>query len=91
VATEADQATEHAAVELKEEGVTKCPVCDSVRVVVAGRLHLKASCSRCGAGWIQEGAEQRAVHYLDAGAPNISRVSIQNGRPAVDRSAPRGT
>jgi hypothetical protein len=39
-----------------------------------------AWCDRCGARWIQEGSEQRAVHRLDLSSPNISAVSVHRPR-----------
>jgi hypothetical protein len=39
----------------------RCPACGSVRVVLVVSPDPHASCGRCGAAWIQEGGEQRAV------------------------------
>jgi len=60
--------------------VQRCPVCESVQIVVVIGPRPRAWCSRCGARWIQEGSEQRAVHRLDASSPNISSVSDHRSR-----------
>ena len=40
--------------------MTKCPVCDETQLVfVAGPI--ETWCYYCGAHWVQEGSEQRAV------------------------------
>lgn len=67
----------------------RCPVCDSLEIVIVISLWPSASCDRCGARWIQEGSEQRAVHRLDSSSRNISSVSAHSARPLV--SSGRGT
>lgn len=44
--------------------MSRCPVCQSVRIVIVLGSIRHAFCTRCGARWIQEGAEQRAVQPL---------------------------
>ena len=39
----------------------RCPVCDSIRVVVVVSPDPHAFCARCGSVWIQDGDEQRSV------------------------------
>ena len=39
----------------------RCPVCDSVRIVVVVSPQRRAFCTGCGARWIQDGARQRAI------------------------------
>lgn len=59
----------------------RCPVCDSLQIVILISAWPRAWCDRCGAQWIQEGSEQRAVHRLDPSSPNISVVSVHPARP----------
>ena len=50
----------------------RCPVCGSARITISISLHPHAFCSSCGARWIQDGSEQRAiqrVHELALMAP----------------------
>ena len=61
--------------------MTRCPVCESVQIVVVVSPRHQAFCSRCGVRWIQEGREQRAVHRLDFSPLNISAVSVHPARP----------
>jgi hypothetical protein len=39
----------------------RCPVCESFQVVVVISPWSRAWCDGCGARWIQEGCEQRAI------------------------------
>jgi Zn-finger nucleic acid-binding protein len=39
----------------------RCPVCGSSVVTIVVSLHPHAFCSTCGARWIQDGSEQRAI------------------------------
>jgi Zn-finger nucleic acid-binding protein len=39
----------------------QCPVCESFQVVVVVSPSPSAWCDRCGARWIQQGGEQRAI------------------------------
>jgi len=41
--------------------VVRCPVCDSATVTVVLNSTPHASCSCCGATWIQEGSWQRSI------------------------------
>jgi hypothetical protein len=67
-----------------------CPVCESAHVLIVVSARPRASCSRCGARWIQEGSEQRAVHTLESTSLNISAVSVHPTRP-LNVLAGRGT
>lgn len=42
--------------------MARCPVCESVRVVIVLGATPKAFCGRCGSRWLQEGSVQRAIH-----------------------------
>ena len=46
--------------------MSRCPVCRSVRIVLILGATRRAFCTKCGARWIQDGAEQRAVERLTA-------------------------
>jgi hypothetical protein len=39
----------------------KCPVCESFQIVVVVSAFPSAWCDRCGARWIQQGSQQRAI------------------------------
>jgi uncharacterized paraquat-inducible protein A len=41
--------------------MSRCPLCQSVRIVITLSSTRHAFCTRCGTRWIQEGAEQRAI------------------------------
>lgn len=41
--------------------MARCPVCESVRVVIVVAPSPRAFCSKCGSRWIQEGRRQRHV------------------------------
>jgi uncharacterized paraquat-inducible protein A len=46
--------------------MSRCPMCQSVRIVMVLGATRRAFCTRCGARWVQYGAEQRAVEPLQA-------------------------
>ncbi|MFN2543732.1 MAG: hypothetical protein ABR600_04050 [Actinomycetota bacterium] len=50
--------------------MVRCPVCESQAVSVVLNSKPHASCSTCGARWIQEGSWQRAVR------PGQARLDI---------------
>gem|GEM_PF-5168295 len=51
--------------------MSRCPICQSVRIVVVVSLERKAFCTACGSRWVQDGSEQRSVRR---GQPSLSRV-----------------
>ena len=53
--------------------MTRCPVCQSVRIVIVLSAVRRAFCTRCGKQWIQEGAEQKMVRRLTAVGERSSR------------------
>jgi hypothetical protein len=46
--------------------MSRCPVCQSVRIVMVLGATRRAFCTRCGTRWVQQGAEQRAVEALQS-------------------------
>jgi hypothetical protein len=55
----------------------QCPVCGSFQVVVVVSPRSSAWCDGCGARWIQEGCEQRAIMREPAVlAGRLDRVSL---------------
>jgi hypothetical protein len=42
--------------------MARCPVCDSVRIVIVVSPQRRAFCTMCGARWEQQGSTQRAIH-----------------------------
>ena len=55
--------------------MVRCPVCESLRIVVVVSPDPRAFCAACGARWIQQGSLQRAVRR--------SRLRLVSERPAV--------
>lgn len=47
----------------------RCPVCDSVRVVLVLGGESCAFCGRCGARWVQEGGRRSGIERRRRGAP----------------------
>jgi hypothetical protein len=41
--------------------MTRCPVCESVRIVIVVSPERRAFCARCGARWVQDGSQQRNI------------------------------
>jgi hypothetical protein len=39
----------------------RCPLCASAQITVVISLYPSASCSSCGARWIQDGSEQHTI------------------------------
>jgi uncharacterized paraquat-inducible protein A len=44
--------------------MARCPVCESLRIVMVVSPERRAFCARCGARWIQDGTQQRNVKRL---------------------------
>jgi hypothetical protein len=42
----------------------RCPLCGSSHITVLDSLHPQAFCSSCGARWIQDGSQQRAIKQV---------------------------
>ncbi|HEY3209451.1 MAG TPA: hypothetical protein VGL18_06600 [Actinomycetota bacterium] len=53
--------------------MSRCPVCRSVRIVIVVSPERRAFCTACGARWIQEGSDQRAVKPGIVRAPAAPR------------------
>jgi hypothetical protein len=43
----------------------RCPVCDSVRIIIIVNLERRAFCPECGSRWKQEGSHQWKVRRGD--------------------------
>jgi uncharacterized paraquat-inducible protein A len=48
----------------KERSMARCPVCESMRIVVVVSSERRAFCARCGARWVQDGIQQRNIQSL---------------------------
>ncbi|HEX6262694.1 MAG TPA: hypothetical protein VF097_07595 [Actinomycetota bacterium] len=46
----------------------RCPVCNSIRVVMVLKGESRAFCARCGARWVQNGGRQTDVRRGDTPA-----------------------
>jgi Zn-finger nucleic acid-binding protein len=44
--------------------MTRCPLCRSALVTVGFGLYPTAICTSCGARWIQDGHQQRAINQV---------------------------
>ena len=65
--------------------MSRCPVCQSVRVVLLIAPTRRAFCTRCGSRWIQAGSVQRSVQRSN---PQVSPGAADlPGPPGGDRSA----
>jgi hypothetical protein len=42
----------------------RCPLCRSALVTIGFGLYPTATCTRCGAHWIQDGHQQRAINQV---------------------------
>jgi hypothetical protein len=42
----------------------RCPLCRSALVTIAFGLYPTAICTSCGARWIQDGHQQRAINQI---------------------------
>lgn len=71
--------------------MARCPVCQSVRIVVVVSPQRRAFCTACGSKWIQEGSAQRAVKRGPlaeaAAAPQSLKPSLlrEPGSPSSSR------
>jgi hypothetical protein len=59
--------------------MVRCPVCESARIVIVVSPLRRAFCTACGARWIQEGSEQRAIRPAPATVTPIKPLT----EPAV--------
>jgi len=60
--------------------VVRCPVCESVRIVIIVSPQRRAFCTACAARWVQEGSEQRSVKRP---APSTGPAERPVRQPAV--------
>ena len=44
--------------------MARCPVCESLRIVIVVGPERRAFCAGCGSRWIQEGTRQRDIKRL---------------------------
>ena len=45
--------------------MARCPVCESLRIVIVVGPERRAFCARCGSRWIQDGTRQRNIKRLE--------------------------
>jgi len=55
--------------------MSRCPICESVRIVIVVSPQRRAFCTACGARWTQEGSEQRGVKRGPVSVPQAARQS----------------
>jgi transposase-like protein len=56
----------------------RCPVCESVSIVVVISPRPRAFCATCGSRWVQEGGYQRAVRPTARGR----LLAVRSRRPS---------
>lgn len=62
----------------------RCPVCDSVRIVIVVNSERRAFCPECGSRWRQEGEHQWNItqgEYAALKATSSEEVSAEAPRP----------
>ena len=65
--------------------MVRCPVCESQAVTVVLNSKPHASCSACGASWIQEGSWQRAVRVGQRRLPVLAAQGTNgDGAASID-------
>ena len=55
----------------------RCPLCGSALVTVVESLYPRAVCSGCGARWIQDGHQQRAITKVQEPSLLAQRPSLR--------------
>jgi len=45
--------------------MSRCPVCQSTRIVLVLSPTRRSFCARCGARWLQDGSQQRDVERAE--------------------------
>jgi hypothetical protein len=53
--------------------MSRCPVCQSVRIVIVVSPQRRAFCTTCGSRWLQEGSAQRNVKRGVAASSAVAR------------------
>ncbi len=61
--------------DLERLRMPRCPLCRSALVTITFGLYPIATCSSCGARWIQDGHQQRAINQVQE--PSL----MAGGRP----------
>ena len=69
----------------------RCPLCRSALVTVTFGLYPIAICTSCGARWIQDGYQQRAINQIQeptlfASAQGPSLMAQGRPQPALPRA-----
>ncbi|HJP67008.1 MAG TPA: hypothetical protein VKA30_11980 [Actinomycetota bacterium] len=53
--------------------MARCPVCQSVRIVIVVSPTRRAFCTSCGSRWVQDGSEQRGIRRGSSLQPAVAR------------------
>jgi ribosomal protein S27E len=61
----------------REAFMSRCPVCESARIVVVVSSH-RAFCPQCGTWWMQDGAEQTNIIRAES-SPPLSAMPARTG------------
>ena len=68
----------------------RCPLCRSALVTVTFGLHPIAICTSCGARWIQDGYQQRAINQIQEPSLMAQEASLLAQGPPL-ASSPTST
>jgi hypothetical protein len=63
----------------------RCPLCRSALVTIGFGLYPTAICTSCGARWIQDGRQQRAINQVQ----EPSLMTQGRSQPATQPALPR--
>jgi Zn-finger nucleic acid-binding protein len=59
----------------------RCPLCQSALVTIGFGLYPTAICTRCGAHWIQDGHQQRAINQVQEPSLMAQEASLMAQGP----------
>jgi hypothetical protein len=65
----------------------RCPLCRSALVTIGFGLYPIATCASCGARWIQDGHQQRAINQVQE--PALLPSDPLTGASTAGRAPPR--
>jgi hypothetical protein len=65
----------------------RCPLCGSSSITILVSLQPQAFCDSCGARWIQDGHQQRAIHRVPEPGFMASSRAPQPDRLRLERSS----
>jgi hypothetical protein len=61
----------------------RCPLCRSALVTIGFGLYPTAICNSCGARWIQDGRQQRAINQVQEPSLMVQEPSLMVQEPSL--------